>query len=112
MLHGGGDDDSVHVCTVEELLRLCHTFDVWIQSADMFQALNIGVADGFELAVRKTFEVPNQKRSPVAAPDYTDCDLLLHDLGVDSARPCKIVLGERGLFRADSTNVCKIGACT
>jgi hypothetical protein len=38
----------------------------------MFQALSIDVADGFELAILKTFEIPNQKRSPVTAPDYAD----------------------------------------
>src|SRR2546430_11625640 len=107
MLHRGGDDDGVHVSAVEKLLRLGHAFDVRIQRADMFQALSIDVADGFELAILKTFEVPNQKRSPVTASDYADCDLLLHDLGADSARPCKIVVGERGLVRAESTNDCK-----
>ena len=72
MLHRGGDDDGVHVRAVEKLLRLCHAFEVRIQRADMFQALSIDVADSFELAILKAFEVPNQKRSPVTASDYTD----------------------------------------
>src|SRR4029077_19557254 len=109
MLHRCGNDDGVHVCAVEKLLRLCQAFDVRIQCADMLWALSIEVADGFELAVRKTFEVANQQRSPVAAPDYAYGDLFFH-FGADSAKPCKIVVGDRGLFRADFTNVCKIGA--
>src|SRR6266498_996584 len=93
MLHRGGNDDSVHVGAVKKLLRLCDALDVRIQRADMFQALRINVADGFELAVRKAFEVANQKWSPVTAPDYADCDLFLH-LGADSANACKIGAGE------------------
>ena len=97
MLHRGGNDDSVHVGAVEKLLRLRDALDVRIQRANMFQALRINVADGFELAVRKTLEVANQKWSPVTESDDADCDLFLH-LGADSAKPCKIVVGERGFF--------------
>src|SRR5438105_14102310 len=95
MLHGGGDDDGVYACAVEKLLRLCHTLDVRIQRADMFQALRIEIADGFELAVRKTFKVANKKQSPVTAPDYTDCDFLLHTFRADSVRRCRVGAAER-----------------
>src|SRR6266436_5033585 len=95
MLHWGGNDHGVHVCAVEKLLRLCHALDVRIQRADMFQALRIEVADGFEPAVRKTFEVANKKRSPVTASDNTDCDFLLHTFRADSVRRCRVGAGER-----------------
>src|SRR5262249_52701147 len=87
-----------------------HPFDIRIQRTDMFYALSIDVADGFELAVRKTFEVANQERSPVTASDHPDCDWFLHIFGADSARLCKIVVGERGPFGVASAKVCKISA--
>jgi hypothetical protein len=36
MLHWGGNDNGVHGCAVEKLLRLRHAFDVRIQLVDMF----------------------------------------------------------------------------
>src|SRR6266545_740379 len=89
MLHRGGNDDSVHVGAVKKLLRLCDALDVRIQRADMFQALRINVADGFELAVRKAFEVANQKWSPVTAPDYANvCKIGAGEERVVSCRLC------------------------
>src|SRR5882724_6088955 len=52
-------------------------------------------ADRFELAIRKTFEVANQKRSPITASEHADLDLWFHILGADSFRLCKIGVGER-----------------
>src|SRR5262249_1802076 len=95
MLHRSGYDDRIHVCAVEKLLRLGNAFDVRIQRADVLYAFRINVADGSELAVRKTLEVANQKRSPITAPDYPDFDLLLHTFRADSARRCKVAAGKR-----------------
>ena len=63
---------------VEEAAASGDALDVRIKRANMFQALRIKVADGFELAVRKTFEVANQQRSPITASDYADCDWFFH----------------------------------
>jgi hypothetical protein len=56
----------------------------------MFQALRIKVADGFELAVRKAFEVANQQWSPVTASDYADCDWFFHSSGMIHVKCAKL----------------------
>src|SRR5260370_4984145 len=90
MLHRGGNDDSVHVGAVEKLLRLCDALDVRIKRANMFQALRIKVADGFELAVRNAFEVANQQWSPVTASDYAYCDWFFHSFEIIPIRRAKL----------------------
>jgi hypothetical protein len=108
MLHWRSNDDGVYACAVEKLLRLRQALDVRIQPANMLQALRIQIADGFELAVRKTFEVANQKRSPVTAPNYPDCDWFLHTFRADpQAR--RICVAGLWLFGAASDRLGRIG---
>ena len=86
MLHRSGNDNGVQPTAVDKLLRIAHALNIRIQRAKMFQARRIDVADRFELAVRKTFEVANQKRSPITASEHADSDLFFHIFGADSAQ--------------------------
>src|SRR6266446_2493495 len=84
MLHRSGNDDRVQPAAVNKLLRVGHSFDIWVERGHMCQTCLAHVADRFNVAVRKTFEVANQKRSPITASQHADRDLSFHIFRTDS----------------------------
>src|SRR5215208_3278532 len=72
------NDNRIHVACGDESLRSRHSFEIWIQSANMFYAGDVHIAHCFKLALRNASEITDQKRPPIAAPNQTNSNLPFH----------------------------------
>src|ERR1700676_2104690 len=85
MLDRRCDDDRIQTHTVEQMFEVGHSLDIRIQASHVFQARFADVAHRFKMAIRQTFEVPNQIGSPISAPDNTHSDWFFHSTTIDSS---------------------------
>jgi len=67
---GGGDDNRVQLRVVEQVLEAAGRGHLGIQTAHVREPRFTGVANDFQMAIRRLTQVPNQVGPPIAAPHH------------------------------------------